>query len=41
MQPDYTERDDYNFGRRFAPTALLGSIPVWLGLLATFWFKAR
>jgi hypothetical protein len=40
MQPEYTERDDWGFGRRFFPTALLGSIPVWLGLLIVFWLKS-
>ena len=40
MQPEYTEQDDGGFGRRFAATALLGSIPVWLGLLVTFCLKS-
>jgi hypothetical protein len=39
MQPEYAEQDDLRFGCRFFATALLGSIPVWLWLLASFWLK--
>ncbi len=41
MHPEYTERDDRRFGIRIMATAILGSIPVWGGLLAALWMKSQ
>ena len=37
MQPEYSERNDHLFGIRFMSTALVCSIPVWIGLVIAVW----
>ena len=38
MRPDYAQRNDTRFGMRVMVTAVVSSIPVWIGLsLAVFW----
>ncbi len=38
---EYSTKDDPRFGYRFVGTAVLSSIPIWIGLLVSgFWFKS-
>ncbi|MEX0776006.1 MAG: zf-TFIIB domain-containing protein [Phycisphaeraceae bacterium] len=39
MPADYTPRDDHRFGLRFMGTAVLTSIPVWIGMLLAVWLQ--